>query len=580
MLSSRRLRGLAGALITALAISACGGGESGDGSIGGFTGAIGESAWPPADLPASRSAASRFLSQATFGASDAEIARLETLGYSAWIDDQFRKPASTHLGHYAQRTAMLEENQRPRTEWVYESFWKNAIAGEDSLRQRVAFALSQIFVVSLADGTVAQYPRGVAGYLDMLGENAFGNFRTLIEDVSLHPMMGLYLSHLRNQKADPALGRVPDENYARELMQLFTIGLHELNQDGTVRLDSRREPIETYTNDDVSGLARVFTGFSWAGPDSSSARFFGGLAESYRDVTPMRGYPQHHETGPKTFLGTTITATTPEASLQAALGRLFAHPNVGPFFGRQLIQRLVTSNPSPAYVSRVAAAFADNGQGVRGDMKAVIRAVLLDPEARDDLRADDASWGRLREPILRVSAWMRAFGGRSTTGNFTIAQTDDAVSSIGQTPMRAPSVFNWYRPGYVPPNSSIAAAGLVAPEMQITHESSVAGYLNAMRSAVQNGFGSNDPATGKRDVQPDHTPELALAADPDGLVDRVALLLAADRMSPATRTMIRDAVASVAISSSNPAAAETARLNRVRLAVFLTLASPDFLVQK
>ncbi|MCM5569770.1 DUF1800 domain-containing protein [Burkholderiaceae bacterium FT117] len=575
----RWLRNFAGVLVAALALSACGGG-SGDGSAGNVAGVAGQSAWSPADLPASKSAAARFLSQGSFGASDADVARVESLGYSAWIEDQFAKPASTHLGHYAARTAALEENQRPRTEWVYESFWKNAIAGEDALRQRVAFALSQIFVVSLTDGAVAQYPRGVAGYLDMLGENAFGNFRKLIEDVSLHPMMGLYLSHLRNQKADPATGRVPDENYARELMQLFTIGLHELNQDGTVRLDSRREPIETYTNEDVTGLARVFTGFSWAGPDSSSARFFGGVAESYRDITPMRGYPQHHEAGPKSFLGTTVTATTPESSLKAALDHLFAHPNVGPFFGKQLIQRLVTSNPSPAYVARVAGAFADNGQGVRGDMKAVIRAVLLDPEARDELLADRPTWGRLREPILRVSAWLRAFGGRSTSGNFTIPQTDDPVSSIGQTPMRAPSVFNWYRPGYVPPNSAIADAGMVAPEMQITHESSVAGYLNTMRSAVQNGFGSNDPATGRRDVQPDYSRELGLAGQPELLVDRVALLLTADRMSPDTRAMIRDAVASVTISTTNQAAAETARLNRVRLAVFLTLASPDFLVQK
>lgn len=570
---------LAGAAVV-LALAACGG-ESGGGAAGSlFDGTQAGSAGPATDLPTSKGASARFLSQASFGASDAEIGRLEALGYSRWIEDQFTKPAVTHLSYYAERTAMLGENQSPRTEWVYESFWKNAISGDDALRQRVAFALSEIFVVSLVDGAVAQYPRGVAGLLDTLGANAFGNFRKLIEDVSLHPMMGLYLSHLRNQKADPASGRMPDENYARELMQLFTIGLHELDQDGTVRLDSRNEPIETYTNDDVAGLARVFTGFSWGGPDSSSARFFGGLAHSDRDILPMRSYPQHHETGPKSFLGTTVNATTPEESLRAALDRLFAHPNVGPSFGKQLIQKLVTSNPSPAYVARVAAAFADNGQGQRGDMRAVLRAVLLDPEARDDARADDPSFGKIREPILRVTAWMRAFKATSTSGFFMIPRTDDVVSSIGQSPMRAPSVFNWFRPGYVPPGTTIASAGMVAPEMQITHESSVAGYLNTMRAAVQSGFGSNDPATSKRDVQPDYSAEIALAGDPEGLVDRVALLMTSGRMSPTVRAQIRDAVASVTISATNPAAADTARLNRARLAVFLTLASPDFIVQK
>lgn len=576
---ARCMRFLAAAA-AALALAGCGGGSAESGSTGNPLSLQDDWATPATDLPAGKSAASRFLAQATFGASDAEIARLETLGYSRWVADQFHKPASSHLAYFASRTALLEENQTPRTEWVYESFWSKAVTADDALRQRVAFALSQIFVVSLGDGAVAQYPRGVAGYLDMLGENAFGNFRKLIEDVSLHPMMGLYLSHLRNQKADPARGRVPDENYARELMQLFTIGLHELNQDGTIRLDGRNEPIETYTNDDVSGLARVFTGFSWGGPDASGARFFGGVPHSDRDIMPMRGYPQFHESGPKYFLGTTVNGTTPEESLRAALDRIFAHPNVGPFFGKQLIQKLVTSNPSPAYVRRVAAAFADNGQGARGDMKAVLRAVLLDPEARDELHAEAQPWGKVREPILRVSAWMRAFKATSSSGRFLIPQTDDVVNSIGQTPMRAPSVFNWYRPGYVPPNTTIAEAGLVAPEMQLTHESSVAGYLNTMRAAVQSGFGSNDPATGKRDVQPDYGAELALAEDPDQLVARVDLLLTAGRMPASLRSQIRDAVASVAISATNPTAAETARLNRVRLAVFLALASPEFIVQK
>ncbi len=437
-------------------------------------------------------------------------------------------------------------------------------------------------MISLQDPTIAQFPRGVAGYMDMLGRNAFGNFRTLLQDVSLHPMMGLYLTHLRNRKADPATGRVPDENYAREVMQLFTIGLYRLNQDGTVKLDARNEPIETYRIDDVVGLAKVFTGFSWAGPDTSLARFVGNdsVTISDRDILPMRGYPLHHETGPKSFLDTTVTASTPEESLKAALDHLFNHPNVGPFFGKLMIQRLVTSNPSPAYVSRVAAAFNNNGQGVRGDMKAVVYAVLMDPEARDEAQAATPGAGKLREPVLRVTAWLRAVEAKSTTGRFLMGQTDDPANSIGQTPMRAPSVFGFFRPGYVPPNTSIAQAKLVAPEMQSTHEISVAGWLNTSRDLVSNGMGFNPPNENRRDIQPDWTTLMPLADNGIALVDRVVLLLTADRMPATVRQQIVAAVNSINVAISNPTNLENARRNRVRLAVYLTLASPDFLVQK
>ncbi|MFZ4758632.1 MAG: DUF1800 domain-containing protein [Burkholderiaceae bacterium] len=414
----------------------------------------------------------------------------------------------------------------------------------------------------------------------MLGKNAFGNFRQLLEDVSLHPMMGLYLSHLRNRKADVAVGRVPDENYAREVMQLFTIGLYQLNPDGSVKLDARNEPIDTYKIDDVMGLARVFTGFSWAGPDASLARFVGNVSVSDRDILPMRGYPVYHETGPKTFLGTTVSGATPEASLKAALDHLFMHPNVGPFIGKLLIQRMVTSNPSPAYVGRVAAAFNNDGTGKRGEMKAVIKAILLDPEARDDAAAAADTAGKLREPVLRTTAWLRAFDAKSTTGRFLIGVTDDPASSIGQTPMRSPSVFNFFRPGYVPPNSSIANAKLVAPEMQTTHEITVAGWLNTARNLVPNGMGANPPNDSKRDVLPDYADELAMADNSTALVDRIALLLTADRMPPAVRQQIAVAVNSINVAISNPTNLENARRNRVHLAVYLTLSSPEFIVQK
>jgi uncharacterized protein (DUF1800 family) len=556
------------------ALVACSGGGGGNGSatggIAGNTGTPGAgSATAPADTP-TQTQASRFLAQASFGATTTDIDLLATGGLGVWITGQFDKPQSLHRA--AMDATVAATGQAASANFFFESFWKQAATGEDQLRQRVAFALSQIFVVSLQDSTVVNYPRGVASYYDMLGANAFGNFRKLLEDVSLHPMMGIYLTSMRNQKESGT--RMPDENYARESMQLLTIGLYELNQDGSLKMIDNK-PVETYTNADIVGLAKVFTGWSWAGPDKSDTRFNGGNADPDRDWMPMQSYPKFHSVSEKKFLGVTIAAQAapgPEADLKIALDTLFNHPNVGPFFGRQLIQRLVTSNPSPQYVSRVAAVFNNNGDGVRGDMKAVIKAILLDPEARSD--AETASSGKLREPVVRLGNWMRAFGARSASGRYQLGSLDDPLTQLGQTPMRSPSVFNFYRPGYVPPNTSIAAAGLVSPEMQITGETSVVGYLNLMRDVIPNGIGSS------RDIKADYQPELALADAPDKLVDRINLLLLANRMSPTLRSQILAAVNSVAVSSTNATTAATARKNRVNLAIFLAMASPEYIVQK
>jgi uncharacterized protein (DUF1800 family) len=261
-------------------------------------------------------------------------------------------------------------------------------------------------------------------------------------------------------------------------------------------------------------------------------------------------------------------------TLGCALDRLFMHPNVGPFIGKQLIQRLVTSNPSPAYVARVAAAFADNGQGVRGDMKAVLRRILLDPEARTPPALGDGTFGKAREPLLRMTALLRAAGAVSTSGQFQIHNTDDPGSSLGQTAMRAPSVFNFWRPGYTPPNSALADAALVAPELQMANESSAAGYLNAMQAAIQNGYGNGN------DVKLDAAGLRALADNADALLDRVELLLTSGKYRPETRTRIRDVVSSVVVPAVGETAIANARRDRVRLALFLTVASPEFLSQK
>ena len=575
MIRSADLRHLCLVALVSL-VAACGG--SGGVDVNATLKGTGSAA-PASEKPATQAEASRFLGQATFGGNNAEIGALMSKGYLTWLAEQYAAGQTSHVAFLEQQRLVSDDPTRFRQEWVFQSFWRQAIAAPDQLRQRVAYALSQIFVVSMADGNVAEHPRGVAAYMDMLSRNAFGNFRTLLREVSLSPMMGIYLSHLRNRKEDPATGRVPDENYAREVMQLFTIGLVELNPDGTPRFDTQGRPLPTYTNDDVTGLAKVFTGFSWIGPADSDAYFNGWKSLPERDLSPMQAYPKYHSSAPKQFLGTTVAAQSspdPTTSLDAAIDRLFWHPNVGPFIGRQLIQRLVTSNPSPAYVARVAAAFADNGEGVRGDMRAVVRAVLFDPEARDEAIASGPAAGKLREPVLRVAHWLRVFGARSASGNYLIGNTDSNTSSIGQAPMYAPSVFNYYRPGYVPPNTAAADAGLVAPELQITHESSVAGYLNTMRSAVEKGFGSGSP----RDVQPDYSPVFALADSPPDLIESVNLLLLHGRMSTELRTQMQTAIESVAISTRDPAAADRARRNRAYLAVFLALASPEYLVLK
>lgn len=601
----RLVRAGAAALLVSV-LAACGGGgasdasgpiasaDPGSGSTGsaGGTGTAGPGENPAAALPASRADARRFLAQATFGPTEPEVDHLMKVGYGAWIDEQFAKPQKLHRSYWdAENKAIkkLDANRSAGQREVLDSFYQQALKGDDQLRQRVAFALSEIFVVSMvADGLGGDKGQGVAGYLDMLGRNAFGNYRTLIEDVSRHPMMGIYLSHLRNAKEDPAKGRVPDENFAREVMQLFSIGLVQLNADGSPKLNLDGKPIETYGPKDIAGLAKVFTGWSWDGPDTGDARYHGWGAEwadPARYYTSMQGYTQFHSISEKRFLGAKVPAQTradPYASLTTAMDTLAAHPNVGPFLGRQLIQRLVTSNPSPAYVGRVSAAF-----GSGGDMKAMLRAVLLDPEARDAKLAAGQSYGKLREPVLRLTALLRAFDATSDSAKYLIGTTDDAGSQLGQTPMRSPSVFNFYRPGYVPPNTKAGKQGLAVPEMQITHETTVAGYANYMISGVMYGFGQNgvDWQAKRRDVQLDTAPLLANVDKSEALADLVLARLLGPAPNDALRTEIVAAVDSIALpelkpDGSNKDWVETSKKYRVSAALAIALVSPEFLIQK
>ncbi|MGX9782132.1 DUF1800 domain-containing protein [Janthinobacterium lividum] len=533
---------------------------------------------PPAGQAATtftRQEASRFLGRATFGPNMAAIDALAASDSDAWFRAQFSKPQTLHRAYIDKLLAAEAAGGEKLTSRGFdESFWQQSMRGEDQLRQRIAFALSEIFVISMQNDAIQPRVRGVAAYYDMLGHHAFGNFRNLLNDVALHPMMGLYLSHMRNQKETAT--RAPDENFAREVMQLFTIGLYQLNADGSLKLAAGK-PIATYTRDDVVGLARVFTGWSWAGPDLSNNRFIGNVADPDRDWKPMQNYPAFHSSGEKRFLGQSISGVTSgEADLKLALDTLFNHPNAGPFFARQLIQRLVSSNPSPAYVGRVAAAFANNGNGVRGDMQAIVRAVLLDQEA---LAASGTSLrtGKLREPILRLASWIRAFDAKASNARYRIYYLDDPLTGLGQGPLNPASVFSFFRPSYIPPNSALAGAGLVAPELQITSEPSVTGYLNYMQDVLDRGVGE------AREIKPDYTRELALVSDTSALLDRINLLLMHGSMPASLRGQILTAINGVSIpaaTASNAAQVATAQANRVKLAIFLTMASPAYLVQK
>jgi len=543
--------------------------------------------------------AARFLTQATFGPTEDSRNVVMKIGYAGWISRQLTLPATSHRAWWEARDAAIRAadpnaNTSAGQDQVFESFWKQALTGEDQLRQRVVYALSQIFVVSALDGNVGNQPRAMAAWLDMLGDKGFTTYRELLEAVSLHPMMGLYLSHLRNQKADLTTGRVPDENYAREVIQLLSIGVIKLNLDGTPVLINGR-PVDAYTSADISGMAQVFTGFSWACPAAPASNncFYngssGGVSDPDRHFKPMVAYPQFHSTTAKNFLGVTIPAQSPAnpaASLKVALDTLDAHPNTAPFISRQLIQRLVTSNPSPDYVRAVASVFVNNGAGRRGDLKEVVKAILLHPEAR--LR-NDAS-GKLREPVLRLSAFMRAFPHTSDSGYFRVGNTDNPASSLGQTPLRSPSVFNFYRPGYVAPGTQTAAAGLVAPEMQLLNESSVSGWVNFMRDNLSNGVGqSNGTINGvvlnRRDLRRNDATQMALATNTTALTSHVLEQLLYGPPSPTLSNEISTAIGKITIptlnaSGSNQAQVDAARRNRVNAALLLTLASPEYLAQK
>jgi uncharacterized protein (DUF1800 family) len=598
----RAARWLASTIATAGLLAGCGGGggasetAAADAGASDRAGVLAARKTTESTVTPTRAEATRFLMQATFGPTEADIQRVMSSGYAAWLDNQFALPANP--SYYSTRYKAEDAEAKAGTtrvragaDTVYSSFYTRALTAPDQLRQRVSFALSQIMVVSALDVS-AENSAAVASYTDMLNRNAFGSYRSLLQDAALHPAMGIYLSHLKNRKEDSRIGRVPDQNFAREVMQLFSIGLVKLRLDGAPRLDVNGKATETYTQSDIIGLSRVFTGWSWGGPDTTEPRFNGipSARDPERLNMPMQPYPQWHSTLEKTFLGVTIPAQTtadPQASLKTALDTIANHPNVAPFIGRQLIQRLVTSTPSPAYVRRVANVFNNNGAGVRGDLKAVVRAVLLDSDARSTWAPKSDSFGKLKEPVLRLTSFLRTYAATSDSGRYLITRTDDPGLALAQTPLRSNSVFNFYRPGYVPAGTQSGAKSMTVPEMQITHEASVPGYVNYMSGVIDRGVGTKgwDNLGTRPDVQFSVQAELGVSTDSAALVDMVMGKLLPDQSAPALRTEIIAAVESLTLpklksDNSNLAWYQTVQRHRVNIALLLTLASHEYIIQR
>ena len=495
---------------------------------------------PPSTL--TRGDAVKFLQRATFGGTVTEVDRLRTIGLTAWFGEQLA------LGVQETNLSRMQRHPSPTSGYYLHSvLWEGFLSDPAQLRKRCSYALSQIMVV----GRNSFSPQTLAVYADVLETHAFGTFRNLLEHVTRSSAMGRWLTYSGNKKADVASGRVPDENFAREVMQLFTVGLWQLDLDGT-RLQVGGVDVATYDQADVAGLARVFTGWTTDG-----------------DINPMRPQPSNlsssYESGEKQFLGATIPAgRSITESLADALNVLANHPNVAPFISKQLIQRLVASNPSRDYVRRVASVFLDDGAGVYGNLGAVYRAILTDPEAWTTEPA--AAFGKLREPVLRFSTIMRALGITNTEWPWNLNGLSDPATRLGQQPYDSTSVFNYYRPGYTPPSTPIADANLVAPEFQIVDETSVIGWLNFTSDFVRSPYSRM-----RLDLEGLRT----LSTDAAALVDEVAARLVPRPLPSALRTRIVSAVAANLHSTTT-----TRSLERVVIAVTLVAASTAFLHER
>ena len=521
-LTRRALKQLIAAL-TILVLAAC------DNSDSQAT----ENTTPLQSTPESREA-SRFLLQSTFGPDRDAIKALTGTTPAAWIDAQMALPASTQLAYVKQNSNGSDKRAR------HYIWWQNAVEAEDQLRQRMAFALSQIFVISDLDYALSNSQYGMASFYDTLVEHAFGSYRELLESVTLHPAMGIYLSHVRNEKADPERNIRPDENYAREVLQLFSIGLNQLDSSGLPITSGSPEPV--YSQGDVENFARVFTGWNFDNTDVYQSNDMTAF-DKEANLVP---WEQYHDTGDKILLDGAALPGNQDArtDLEAALDVIANHPNVGPFIGRQLIQRFVTSNPSPEYVQRISAVFDDNGEGIRGDLGAVLKAILLDTEARN--ANPSPQFGKLREPLLRLTQLYRALdavpGATSDEVYHPALRSADAVDDIyGQAVMRSPSVFNFYYPDHPLTLDGQTDTSLVSPEVQILTEANVAGVNNDLHTLIYDNYqGSERNGRAARiDLQPLNA---LLGTQPESVnkvIDQLELLMLGGNMSDELRYMLQ-----------------------------------------
>lgn len=552
---------------------------------------------PAPVAPADAAEAARFLTQATFGPNETEIAALQAQTFAAWIGNQIALPPTYHLPYVqARRAELLARDgsdgwQGPRNE----AWWQHALTAPDQLRQRAAWALSQIFVISQFGALDIQH-EGAAKYYDILLEHAFGNYRGLLEAVTLSPMMGTYLSMIRNQKPDPLTGHEPDENYAREVMQLFSVGLMRMHPDGSLKLNAEGMPIPTYNQDETVALAHVFTGWgphydpaappTWS--DGKVALRKDWFRWGYDAMRPMSFYQDFHDQQDRTILGGVLVPGTAggETRMQLALDAIFNHPNTGPFIARQFIQKFVTSNPAPGYIHRVAAAFADNGSGVRGDLGAMLRAVLLDPEARAAAPRERVSFGKPAEPLLRYVRLLRLLPpAPPKAGDFRYF-LNMQYNMPEQAPLLSPSVFNFFQPVYASPGR-IAENGLLSPEFQIFSETTAISQSNLLYSAISWGIWTPERDAGNNNyvirLNFDSlaailgTPGLTPAQARESLIDWLDARLLFGAMSAGLRQDIRNAF------SALPAWFDDSldrQRSRARMALYLVLTSPEAFVQK
>ena len=535
---------------------------------------------PVTDAPKSDAEAARFLTMATFGPTQPEIAHLRAVGYGQWIDQQLAMP--TTLERPAVE-ALDGGVQNPGQSHRRAQWFKVAITAPDQLRQRAAWALSQILVASDQGNKLGQDPVALAEYYDTLARDAFGYFDdssgyhagvypTLLADVTYSPAMAKMLTYVQNDKGNAALHLAPDENYAREVMQLFSIGLIERNLDFSPKLDNGNT-IATYDQSKVTGAAHVFTGLSYDPQYSNGFRSYptNGANWTIADYLPLFCYETHHDEAPKTVLdGHTIDNPAPncEPDIAQLLSIIALHANVAPFISRQLIQRFTTSNPSPAYIARVATVFLDNGHGDYGDLGAVVKAILTDAEALYGAAPPPAPYlfGKPREPLLKLTALWRYYNAAAQSSVYAVSP----ASAYAQAPLDSPSVFNFYLPDYLPPGE-LADAGLFAPEFQIESESSVVSTANDL-TARANAYAGN-PANTANTIAVDLSALFALAGDPASLVAQVNHDLMYGSMSAAMQATLAGMVGLISYSAAAPQP-------RVLALLQVVLASPEFAIQK